>query len=91
MFVAGAGIVLIVTYVLRLPKFTYQEAVYALQEAYEQVQFSANIEKKTQMLAPHVEQNNVRYYCYIVEGNGENYYFDQYTGEYGRVTTNLNN
>ena len=84
-------IVLLVTYVLMLPKFTYQEAVYALQEAYEQVQFSANINKKNQMLAPHVEQGNVRYYCYIVEGNGENYYFDQYTGEYGRVTTNPNN
>ena len=81
------GIVLLVLYVILLPKFTYREAVCKLQEYYKQENFIPELDKTKQMLAPHVENGEVTYYCYVVETNGKYYYFDQYNGSHGIVVT----
>lgn len=86
----AAGIVLAVLYVISLPEFTYNEAVCKLQEYYRQENFTPELDKAKQMLAPHVENGEVTYYCYVVETNGTYYYFDQYDGSHGIVTTNPN-
>lgn len=86
----AASLVLLVPYVNLLPAFTYNEAVCKLQEYYRQENFTPELDKAKQMLALHVENGEVTYYCYVAEANGTYYYFDQYDGSHGIVVTNPN-
>ena len=81
------AIVLLLVYCLSLPKFTYREAINELNEHYVLEEFSLFPNVKYQKLAPHVENGEVTYYCYVVETNGKYYYFDQYNGSYGIIVT----
>ncbi len=80
-------VLLSLTYCLRLPPYTYKEAVGALQIHYKQEVFSTSLDTQYQSLAPHIEDGKVKYYCYIVKSDDGYFYFDQYTGAYGKITT----
>lgn len=79
--------VLLLTYYLFLPKFTYWEAINELNEHYRQEEFSLLPNVTYQKLAPHIENGEVTYYYYVVESSGKYYYFDQYSGSYGTIVT----
>lgn len=88
---ACIAVVLFIGYIISLPNYTYTEAVNALQNYYSTETFVTTPNTKYQALAPKMENKEIKYYCYIVEANGKHYYFDQYTGDFGEVTTDPQN
>lgn len=85
------AVVVIIGYIVSLPNYTYIEAVNILQNYYSKETFIATPNTKNQALAPKIENKEIKYYCYILEANGKHYYFDQYTGVFGEVTTDPKN
>ena len=84
---SGVLVVLLVAYLYTLPPFTYESAVECLQKHYTEESFFSSPVQKNQALAPHIKDGEIMYYRYIAESSEKQFFFDQYTGDYGEVTT----
>ena len=84
--ILAALLVCAALYLVSLPPYTYQQAIRQLEQQYQDTVFSA-APAGSSSLAPHYHQGQWDYDRYVVMGSGECYYFDQFTGEFGRITT----
>lgn len=87
---AGVAAVLLVCaalYFAALPPYTYRQAISLLEQQYPDQVFSP-APAGSSALAPHYDQGRRDYERYVVLAGGQQYYyFDQFTGESGRITT----
>lgn len=73
-------------YFYLLPPISFAEGVTILERQYSQ-DISGHPNSSIQSLAPGVGSDGSVYYRYVMEGEDGLYFFDQYTGAFGQITT----